>query len=169
MVFGWGVLGKVGLGVVLVVSESYISLQIHQDHSKLLSMQKESYDELMKKKVWLSNDVSQYLTTPAISLIEYVMNEIEIYASLCVMSSKYHVTRSMVSKSDSLIPRFHHAYIVQVEDGVRSCSCMYHECNGLPCAHMAHVLKKHDIRLKSFSKYDVSKHWWSAKLSYIHI
>jgi hypothetical protein len=127
------------------------------------SMEKASYDEFFKNKVWSKEEVSKYLTTPAVSAIEYCMSQIDHYASLKVSDYAFHVIRSSTSSVDSLIPRFRRLYLVSIENSIMKCSCCYHECNGLPCNHIAHVLSFHFKGWKGFGKYDVSTYWWSLK------
>ena len=64
----------------------------------------------------------------------------------------------------SLLPKFRRLYVVSVVDNYLKCSCLFHERNGLPCAHTGHVMRKHYNGWDGFTMYDVSIFWWSIKL-----
>ena len=147
----------------LTLLESH-EVQCFQDKKKLKEMEREAVDEFCKMKVWSNMDISSFVTTPAVSHIDKCYGEVENYASLKVNNSRYHVMRSCTEMVSSLIPAFRRTYVVTIKGSLMNCNCFYHECNGLPCFHMTHVLKKHFKGWEGFSKYDVSSFWWTVKL-----
>ena len=79
-------------------------------------------------------------------------------------SSSFLVAWSTEYNIDSLIPRFRRVREVSRHHNIMKCSCLFHERNGLPCVHIAHVLKKYFNGWDGFSCYDISIFWWTIQL-----
>ena len=145
------------------LTESH-EVQVFQDEKKHVVMEKEAISEFIHSKVWSTTQTSKYLTTVAESILLNSMSQIENYASWRKSDELFLVTRSVEITMDTLLPKFARLHQVINENGILKCSCKFHERNGIPCVHIAHVLKKHYSGLYGFQTSDVAMFSWSVKL-----
>lgn len=131
--------------------------------------------DVHSKPLWTDDPTAAKLTQTGDSLRVEQDSQVDKYSSIQVDHNKFLVIRSVEqSHGDTgslLLPKFQRVRTVYIDDdGILFCDCQYSESMGIPCRHLGHVCKYHNLRpnFQGFTHLDTSVVWWRTYQHYAH-